>query len=105
MTDARVAWRGSAPNHLEIALSGEIDLQNAGIVERQVNDLVANTTESVTIDLSRLAYLDSAGLRVLFGLASRLELLQVHLELRVSPGSVVRRAVDVSGLGQVVAIG
>ncbi|RTL67796.1 MAG: anti-sigma factor antagonist [Pseudonocardiaceae bacterium] len=104
MTDAGVVSRGADPGHLEIALSGEIDLQNAGAVERQLNDLVSNTTESVTIDLTRLTYLDSAGLRVMFGLASRLELLQVRLELRVPPGSVVRRAVEVSGLGEVVAI-
>ncbi|MBN9107394.1 MAG: STAS domain-containing protein [Pseudonocardia sp.] len=104
MTDAGVASRGADPGRLEIALSGEIDLQNAGAVERQLDDLVSNTTESVTIDLTRLTYLDSAGLRVLFGLASRLELLQVHLELRVPRGSVVRRAVEVSGLGEVVAI-
>ncbi|GAY08016.1 STAS domain-containing protein [Pseudonocardia sp. N23] len=105
MTEALVTSRETGGGHVEITLSGEIDLQNADTTERRVNDLVANTTESVTVDLSGLDYLDSAGLRLLFALASRLELLQVRLDLRVPPGSVVRRAVDLSGLAEVVTIG
>ncbi|GAA4844415.1 STAS domain-containing protein [Pseudonocardia benzenivorans] len=104
MTDAEVTCREPAPGTVEIVVTGEIDLQNAGAVERRIHDMVDNEARSVTIDLGALEYLDSAGLRVLFTLASRLELLQVAFDVRVPEGSIVRRAVDLSGLGDIVAV-
>ncbi|MBQ8012787.1 MAG: phosphotransferase [Treponema sp.] len=49
-----------------ITLSGRIDTNNAGQVEKEVLDIIAeNTTLTPAFDASDLAYISSAGLRVL----------------------------------------
>ena len=88
-----------------IAVSGEIDLANANIVQDQINAAIANDLTTVVLDLSGLEYLDSAGLRVLFTLADRLRVLQMGLELLVAPQSAVRKAVELSGLEPVARLG
>jgi anti-anti-sigma factor len=104
MTTASVHTDEIQPGRLLIRLAGEIDLANAAAVEVQLREVITNRTQSVSIDLSMLEYLDSAGLRVLFALVDRLELLQIAMDVVVSAGSPARRAVELSGLGAVVAV-
>jgi anti-anti-sigma factor len=104
MTTAAVHTDETQPGRLLIRLDGEIDLANAATVEMQLREVITNRTRSVSIDLSELDYLDSAGLRILFALVDRLELLQIALDVTVSAGSPARRAVELSGLGAVVAV-
>ena len=51
--------------------------------------------------MSGVAYLDSAGLRVLYTLATRLDLLQIGLEVEAPVGSVARHVIELSGLASV----
>ncbi|MFR9800959.1 STAS domain-containing protein [Pseudonocardia sp. RS010] len=104
MTEASVDAREPEPGQVEIAVRGEVDLANAGLVEQRVQELITNHAGSVTLDLGGVEYLDSAGLRTLFTLASRLELLQVLLEIVLPTDSPVRKAIELVGLGQVVAL-
>ncbi|HJQ48155.1 MAG TPA: STAS domain-containing protein [Amycolatopsis sp.] len=87
-----------------IAVSGEIDLANAGSVQDRVHAAITNDVTTVVLDLSGLDYLDSAGLRVLFTLADRLRVLQMGLDLLVAPQSAVRKAVELSGLEPVARL-
>ncbi|KAA9165642.1 STAS domain-containing protein [Amycolatopsis acidicola] len=103
MTDAKVESE-VVGDLVRIGLSGEIDLANAATVQSEINAAVGNEATAVVLDLSELDYLDSAGLRVLFTLASRLRVLQMTLELYVPPGSRVRRAVELSGLEPVAPL-
>ncbi|MCE3555395.1 STAS domain-containing protein [Pseudonocardia sp. RS11V-5] len=104
MTELSVDAREPEPGRWEIALAGEVDLDNAGAVEQRLQDLITNRARSVVLDLGGLTYLDSAGLRTLFTLANRLELLQVGLEIVVPADSPVRKAVQLVGLGEVATI-
>jgi hypothetical protein len=54
------------------ALSGEIDLSNAKELEAEIEDAVPNTARAMVLDLSKLNYLDSSGIRLLLSLAGRL---------------------------------
>jgi anti-sigma B factor antagonist len=45
--------------------TGRIDASNAGVCERDLLDLMADSGPSVVIDLAGLSYISSAGLRVL----------------------------------------
>jgi anti-anti-sigma factor len=54
------------------ALSGEIDLSNAKELEREIEEAVPNTARGMVLDLSKLTYLDSSGIRLLLSLAGRL---------------------------------
>jgi anti-anti-sigma factor len=89
---------------VRIVMGGEIDLENALEVEEQLTAAITNETSAVTLDLADLAYLDSAGLRVLFALAARLEVLQILLRVHVPQGSPARRVLQLSGFEGVAAL-
>ena len=48
-----------------IALSGELDVVSAPELEQCLNDVLAEPQARVTLDLSELAFVDSAGMSVL----------------------------------------
>jgi len=104
MTLATVAVEETGGDTVRIAVAGEVDLVNATTVEQRITDAITNQVRAVTLDLTALEYIDSAGLRVLFQLASRLETLQIAIELVVAPGSSVRRLVELSGLGAAMPV-
>ncbi|MGH3779154.1 MAG: STAS domain-containing protein [Pseudonocardiaceae bacterium] len=103
MTAARV--QTSAENgSMRITLSGEIDLANAEAVEDEIRAAVSHQPGAVSIDLTDLSYVDSAGIRMLFALASRLEALRIVLELIVPLDSPTRRLIELSGFESLVAL-
>lgn len=103
MTTATVIVRPDEAS-VRIDVGGEIDLENAETVEEQLSAAIPNETTSVTLGLGGLQYLDSAGLRVLFALAARLEVLQIELRVDVPPGSLTRRVLQLSGFEGVAAL-
>ncbi|WP_028928710.1 STAS domain-containing protein [Pseudonocardia asaccharolytica] len=103
MTDASVDI-DSTHDTVRIAVSGEIDLANAATVEHRLLGAVTNQMKAVSVDLSDLSYIDSAGLRVLFALGTRLEMLQIAFELVVPPGSLTRRAIELSGMASIAIV-
>jgi anti-anti-sigma factor len=90
--------------HVRIAVAGEVDLANAGAVEEQIVAAITNQVTSVTVDLSEVDYLDSAGMRIFFTLAPRLAGLQIAFEVVAPVGSLSRRLIEVSGLPSLVAL-
>ncbi|MGH3897193.1 MAG: STAS domain-containing protein [Pseudonocardiaceae bacterium] len=103
MTAAKVET--SAENgSMRIALSGEIDLANAAAIEDELREAVSHRPATVSVDLTDLTYLDSAGIRILFALASRLQALRIVLELIVPPDSPTRRLIELSGFESLVAL-
>ncbi|HYF47537.1 MAG TPA: STAS domain-containing protein [Acidimicrobiales bacterium] len=103
MTDALVQVI-EQDGRVVLAVRGEVDLANYQAVEEQINHAISNQSTLVQIDLSQLAYIDSAGLRMLFNLANRLIRLQINLELIAPEASPARRAVDLSGLSSAVTV-
>ena len=91
MTEAHLAIERVREDAVRIVVGGEIDLANASAVERQIVDAISNQLTEVTLDLTALAYIDSAGLRVLFTLGTRLETLQIALQLLVPTESTIRK--------------
>lgn len=51
-------------NHVTLKIEGRLDTTTAPSLEKIINDLPADVTELV-LDMSQLAYVSSAGLRVL----------------------------------------
>ena len=103
MTTATVVVRPE-DSCVRIAINGEIDLENAGAIEEQLSAAIPNAARCVVLELEALDYLDSAGLRVLFSLAARLEVLQILLRVHVPPGSPARRVLQLSGFEGVATI-
>ncbi len=104
MTDASMTVRHDSADTARIALFGEIDMANADEVEEQILGAIGNQLTAVTIDLGGLEYIDSAGLRVLFTLGSRLDILQIALRLVVPTGSSIRRVIDLSGMAAAIPV-
>ena len=103
MTAARV--KTNAENgSLHIAVSGEIDLANAAAVEDELREAVSQQSTTVSVDLTDLTYLDSAGIRILFTLASRLQALWIVLELIVPLDSPTRRLIELSEFESLAAL-
>ena len=89
---------------VRITVTGEIDMENAARVEQQILAAISNQLTNVILDLGGLDYIDSAGLRVLFTLGTRLDTLQITLELVVPPESPIRRVIDLCGLSGTIRI-
>ncbi|MBV9919463.1 MAG: STAS domain-containing protein [Pseudonocardia sp.] len=104
MTEAHIAVERAHGDRMRIAVGGEIDLGNAAAVERQIRDAISNQLTEITLDLHGLTYIDSAGLRVLFTLGTRLKTLQIGLELVVPADSPIRRTIELSGLTAAVPV-
>lgn len=81
-----------------ISLSGEIDLANAAAVEEEILAAISDQPTAVSVDLTDLTYISSAGIRILFALASRLRESHVVLELLAPRDSPTRRLIELSGL-------
>lgn len=103
MTDAHVS-SATEGERVRIVVSGEVDLDNAAVVEAELARAISNQVTVVSIDLAGVAYLDSAGLRVLFHLVERLATLQISVELVAPTGSPSRRVVELSGLAALVPL-
>ena len=103
MTSARVDAR-TEEGDVRFVLSGEIDLENAAMVEGQLAAAITNHTVRVWLDLGAVDYLDSAGLRVLFHLVDRLSTLQIAATLVAPLDSPSRRVIELSGLAMLVPL-
>jgi anti-anti-sigma factor len=104
VTDVSMTVGHDNADTARIALFGEIDMANADDVEQQILGAIGNQLTAVTIDLSGLEYIDSAGLRVLFTLGSRLDVLQIALRIVVPTGSSIRRVIDLSGMAAAIPV-
>jgi anti-anti-sigma factor len=83
---------------------GAIDLSNAGHLEDEVSGAVPNAAHAVVLDLAETTYLDSAGIRLVFGLAEKLRRRGQTLRLVVPASAPIERVLELSHVGEVVAI-
>lgn len=87
-----------------VRVRGEIDLSNAALVRDAIVAAVSETADVVVVDLSETAYLDSAGIAMLFRLADRLSVGRQELRLVVPPDAPIRAAIRLTNLDQVIAV-
>ena len=88
---------GEAPDGGRVlTLTGEIDLTNVEEL-RTALDLATRGVRPVTVDLTRVEYLDSSGLTSLFAYTG-------DHELRIVASSLLARVLRVSGLTQVASV-
>ena len=91
-------------NEVLVLVAGDVDMANIDVVEAELLAAITNRVTVATIDLTDVTYLDSAGLRLLFGLATRLPLLQITLRLVAPRGSPARRVIELSGLATLTQV-
>ena len=79
-------------------VSGEIDVSNAPWLDERLRAAITNQSDGLVVDLTATTYLDSAGIALLFGLATALRQHQQQLRLVVADGSPIARVVRLTGL-------
>ncbi len=87
-----------------VRLAGEVDISNASRLEEDISEAVPNDVAGLVLDLSDTGYLDSAGIRMLFELAQRLEGRRQSLALVVPEGSLIRHSLIVTEVAQTMGV-
>ncbi len=82
----------------------DIDITNAAELAEQLLESVPSTACGMVLDLRHVDYIDSAGVRLLFGLARQLSTSRQRLGLWLPEASPVRRLVTITRLDEVVAV-
>ena len=88
-----------------VRVLGEVDLSNAEEIAAAMDGAVRPDTRRLVVDLSSTTYMDSAGVRVLFGLRERLHARRRRLLLVVPKDAPVRAVVELTGLSRIVPLG
>ena len=83
-------------------VQGEVDASNVKEIGDRLRSLLSNRSVAMIVDLSATTYLDSAGIRMLFELAQRLEGRRQSLAVVVPPDSLIRHSLLVTELEQAV---
>lgn len=79
-------------------LEGEVDASNAPEIGAELRTLIGNSDAGLLVDLTPTAYLDSAGINLLFSLGDDLRARQMTLRLAVAPGSSIARMLTITSL-------
>lgn len=78
------------------AVTGDLVLSTAASFERRIGSLVAGTVGDLVLDLSRMDFADSTGLRSLIRLREQTTAANRRLVLR-DPSEPIRRLLDLAG--------
>ena len=82
-----------------LALTGELDVDSANKLEEAVREVCASGT-GLVIDLRKVTFMDSTGLRVLIVAGALCE--EMGHELRIIPGEDIQRILEMTGLDRVL---
>jgi anti-anti-sigma factor len=82
-----------------LALTGELDLDSANKLEEAVREVCTSGADLV-IDLRKVTFMDSTGLRVLIVAGTLCE--EKEQELRIIPGEDIQRILEMTGLDRVL---
>lgn len=81
-----------------LALIGELDLDTVAIVEAELRELVDRGFASLLVDLADLTFIDSTGLRLLFGWTRAAAEGGPRFGVLSGPSPAARRALELAGL-------
>ena len=95
-----VAVSGTAPQ-IRLTVTGEIDSSSAPVVRQHLDALLDGDVRELTVDLTAVTFLDSAGLCVLAAAHRRAATQEVGLRVLASSRAVVR-PLQITGLWQLL---
>jgi anti-anti-sigma factor len=76
------------------SIEGEIDSSNAAELRLALSERLPSTSSALVLDLSRVTYLDSSGIHLVFDLGRRLSARRQSLRLVVPDGAPMRRVLE-----------
>ena len=89
----------SEADRVVIRLDGELDMANAPLLQTAIENADREDNTMLVLDLQRLQFMDSTGLRIILWARERCQ--ESGRELALTPGSEqVQRLLSVSGAGE-----
>jgi anti-anti-sigma factor len=76
-------------------VTGELDIAGASRTGDTIAEAVPTTAKGLVVDFSRLEFMDSSGVAMLFGLARRLSGRRQQLRVVAPQGGAVTRVLDI----------
>lgn len=86
-----------------VALTGRLDLQGAGEIERAFTEETATRNKAAVVDLGEVSFLASMGMRLLVQVAKALRRADRRLVI-LRPQENVKQALEVAGLIEILPI-
>ncbi len=98
-----LAWLKIKPEGAgtRVILHGELDMSNAQEIYAKVHTITSGLA-AVTLDLSELGFIDSAGISILDRLAQEFSHSKTTLTFAAAPDSVAARTLSLTGMDQVL---
>ena len=87
-----------------VELPAEIDVTNAEQVYQQLVDVLAPDITTVVADMTATIFCDSSGVHALMHAYETAGARDVKLRLAISPGTSVRRVLQLIGVGRLVPV-
>jgi anti-sigma B factor antagonist len=83
------------------AVEGEIDSSNASELRLALSERLPSASSALVLDLSRVSYLDSSGIHLLFDLGRRLSARRQEIRLVVPADAPMRRVLELCAVDAV----
>ena len=91
-------------NDMLCSIHGDIDHHNARMIRMQIDDeLYKQRPRKLTLDLSRVEFMDSSGLGLILGRFNKASEIGTEFTL-LNPADSVRKILDVAGIARVIKI-
>ena len=90
------------PEIVVLSFAGELDLTNAHALRERLESIVSSSSPSLVLDLTRVAFIDSAALHVLFRTARAMG--RERFGLVVEPVSAISRTLEIVGISEVATL-
>ncbi len=101
LADLRIT---SSDQVMVVAVTGEIDMSNAGEVRKAILEATPNESLGVVLDFTALEYIDSAGIHLLYRLGDALRSRSQTLRVVIPPGSPANDALRLAGVSRHVDV-
>lgn len=86
-----------------IDIAGRLDTQTSGNAKEEVAGIIRRGTDKVVLNLDRLEYINSSGLRLILTAAKSLKAMTGEFKVCHANG-VVKEVLEVAGFNQLIAI-
>lgn len=85
-------------------LTGEVDVTNAEGIQGEIEQAATGDVTRLVIDLSRLQFLDSSGIRALIWLARQIEARGAAMRVFAPDGSPLWRILEITRMEEIIPV-
>jgi anti-anti-sigma factor len=99
-----ISFEDVAADLRRIVISGRLDMPGTDSVASQLSELTAAPKKAVVVDLSRVRYLASIGIRALISSAKEVQKRGGKMALAVNKASTVMMSLEATGVDELIPV-